>query len=786
MASPRSRSGQRWRRSPALFPLFLFATHMFASDPTDPASILARTSPTAGIDGAWEPVLPKLSRAGHTAVYDPVDDRMIVFGGFDGIARNDTWQLGARGDEWRLLAASGPRPPGRRYHHSVYDPSLHRMIVIGGTDQQGRLNDVWFLWLDEPARWEEAPVVGDVPSPVYGHSAVLDPVRNRILLFGGFDSDGWPYTSNSLWAFSLDDFRWELLAPGGTIPPRMQGHAAIYDAPRDRMIVYQGGSSIWSLSISNLEWTQLAAIGGVPLTGREHTAILDPIGDRIIVFGGLTSDFLFSDETWSLSIGDTPAWTRLTDEAAPDARWDHSSVYDPIRRRMLVFGGSGDQYLTEESPWGDDVHALSLDGEPQWSSVVGPGRRGPGRNFHSAIYDPRARQMVIYGGNYDSWDPGEGPWALQLSGEPAWIDLEPVGASPGARWGHSAVYDPVRTRMVVFGGDAFGQLKNDTWSLSLSDEHSWQQLPVPMPPSPRSVHTAILDLRRDRMVIFGGIGSPGSDTWALAFSEPNWIELPTTGEIPPASLFYAAVYDSLRDEMILLGGPGSSPGVWALSFANLVWRAIDPANEPPSAWWRCSMIHDASRDRAIVFGGTECWALALGPTPSWRKLEPFGELPGPRFEHSAVYDPERDRMVVFGGWQVPRRFDTWEIAWRARPIREGNIRGGELERSDASRLFAGTSAASDRAVLRSIPNPGRFPVHLHLSLPSESRVRAVIMDVSGRLVRTLFDNVMLRGQHEFIWDGVMDNGRPAASGFFFVAVETPGERLRHKILLMRD
>src|SRR5689334_17205884 len=70
---------------------------------------------------------------------------------------------------------------------------------------------------------------------------------------------------------------------------------------------------------------------------------------------------------------------------------------------------------------------------------------------HSAIYDPVRNRMVVFGGLSGSTAQND-VWELTLSGTPAWHQIVPAGVSPGARSGHAAVYDPVRDRMIVYGG----------------------------------------------------------------------------------------------------------------------------------------------------------------------------------------------------------------------------------------------------------------------------------------------------------------------------------------------
>jgi hypothetical protein len=76
-------------------------------------------------------------------------------------------------------------------------------------------------------------------------------------------------------------------------------------------------------------------------------------------------------------------------------------------------------------------------------------------------------RMVVFGGH--GWG-GTGfyylndVWALSLAGSPVWGKLTPNGTPPNARNGHSAIYDPVRDRMAVFGGGGAAGY-NDLWTL---------------------------------------------------------------------------------------------------------------------------------------------------------------------------------------------------------------------------------------------------------------------------------------------------------------------------------
>src|SRR5204863_119087 len=162
-----------------------------------------------------------------------------------------------------------------------------------------------------------------------------------------------------------------------------------------------------------------------------------------------------------LSLAGAPTWTLLAPTGTlPPARWSHTAIYDSVRDRMVVFGGYGGYPH-------NDVWALSLAGSPAWTPLAPAGSPPSGRSLHTAIYDPVRVHMVVFGGQ-DSSACSTLVWALSLAGSPAWTLLAPTGSPPPARDLTTAIYDPVRDRMVVFGGQAYGfpggaYILNDVW-----------------------------------------------------------------------------------------------------------------------------------------------------------------------------------------------------------------------------------------------------------------------------------------------------------------------------------
>jgi hypothetical protein len=83
------------------------------------------------------------------------------------------------------------------------------------------------------------------------------------------------------------------------------------------------------------------------------------------------------------------------------------------------------------------------------------------------------------------------------------------------------------------------------------------------------------------------------------------------------------------------------------------------------------------------------------------------------------------------------------------------------------------------------PNPFNPITGIEYSLQKASRVRLKIFDVSGRLVRTLVDEVQNMGSKRVTWDGLNDQGRAVSSGIYFCRLEAGSSLASRKIVLLR-
>jgi hypothetical protein len=280
---------------------------------------------------------------------------------------NDVWRLNNAGSgnlSWTKVEPSGTPPPGGLASGTaVYDPVSNRMIVFGGnTNGGGCTNDAYALTNANgdggtPA-WIQLSTAGGPPTARESFTAVYDPDTNTMTIFGGTNC----YTGlDDVWVLSNANGEggtptWTQLAPAGSSPGPLSQTTAVYDSTNKIMIVFGGytGSGVtngvWTLSNANGQggtptWTQLSPSGTLPAARSGQGGVYDQVHNRMTIYGGAANGSDYGD-TWVLSdangLGGSPAWTQLGQSLTvyPDARGGPQAVYSPTANKMIIFGGS--------------------------------------------------------------------------------------------------------------------------------------------------------------------------------------------------------------------------------------------------------------------------------------------------------------------------------------------------------------------------------------------------------------------------------------------------------------
>jgi hypothetical protein len=198
-------------------------------------------------------------------------------------------------------SAAGTAPAARREYAAVYDRVHRRYVMFAGfTDQIGGyylFNEVWTLDLDGTPSWTQVSIPGIVPGARHSPQWGYDPTRNRLLVFGGY---GYHYTSSGYYEYLND---------------------------------------VWELKLNgNPSWTELIPSGTAPAGRLAGAAAYDVLNQRFVGFGGTAG---LPVDTWQLDMKGQPVWSTIpTNGSNPPGSYGMTSIFDPSRNRMVVFGGS--------------------------------------------------------------------------------------------------------------------------------------------------------------------------------------------------------------------------------------------------------------------------------------------------------------------------------------------------------------------------------------------------------------------------------------------------------------
>jgi len=100
---------------------------------------------------------------------------------------------------------------------------------------------------------------------------------------------------------------------------------------------------------------------------------------------------------------------------------------------------------------------------------------------------------------------------------------------------------------------------------------------------------------------------------------------------------------------------------------------------------------------------------------------------------------------------------------------------GALLWSDGTQIVAVADGPPESSLsLKAAPSITRGGTSLRYAISLPGRVRLAVFDVTGRIVRTLLDNVAPFGVHTMHWDGRDDAGVPVRTGLYFVQVLAGG------------
>ncbi len=294
-----------------------------------------------------------------------------------------------------------------------------------------------------------------------------------------------------------------------TYGPTRTSFGMAYDSARDRVVMYGGigFNDDDTYEFDGSSWSLITSSGPDARAGAAM-AYQANIGN-CVMFGGqlVASPFTHLNETWVWT-GST--WVFLVQPFGPSGRVNHDMVYNAAMGQTVLFGGR----MGSSTELGDTWFWNGIG----WGQFSGPGPSP--REAHAMAYDSARQRVVLFGGdtvdffgNYsylgDTWEFNGTSWSLVATG------------GPSPRSGHSMTYDASTGKVVLFGGgNGTGppyNYFNDTWEW---DGVSWVQVSPASSPGAKSGHSMVYDTNRSRVVMHGGFPLGGNQTWEYTTPAP--------------------------------------------------------------------------------------------------------------------------------------------------------------------------------------------------------------------------------------------------------------------------
>jgi N-acetylneuraminic acid mutarotase len=211
------------------------------------------------------------------------------------------------------------------------------------------------------------------------------------------------------------------------------------------------------------------------------------------------------------------------------------------------------------------------------------------------------------------------------------------------------VYDPVRDKLVLFGGNDFTKVFNDLWQYDYSS-NTWINITPDYSPEARQLHGMVYVPDRDVILLFGGRrlngGAAFSDIWELDCSTYTWTKLDPENN-PGVSDHVNITYDLSAQKVLLY----IAPDIWAYDFNSNDWTELLVDNKPNLD--HSSFIYDPKHKKTVLFGNLDgfnryTWIFDYS-TNTWMNITPKNML-DVRIEHDwMVYLEDEQVFIQYGG-----------------------------------------------------------------------------------------------------------------------------------------
>jgi hypothetical protein len=205
-------------------------------------------------NNSWTEMLPQVKpspRDGRSMYFDPVIGETVLFGGYSdqAVGADETWTYNYVNNTWTFHDLI-TKPPARYGPKIVYDPVNQRGVLFGGRIiGENTLNGTW-EFDSSTMSWAKLNIT-ESPSARYWYCMDYDPVNKVMILFGG--SEGNVPFSQETWVFNVTSNQWLKMNPESN-PPNRSFHNCAFDSESGKIVMF-GGTQSGYLSPYNDTWS---------------------------------------------------------------------------------------------------------------------------------------------------------------------------------------------------------------------------------------------------------------------------------------------------------------------------------------------------------------------------------------------------------------------------------------------------------------------------------------------------------------------------------------------------
>jgi hypothetical protein len=420
----------------------------------------------ASADEAWVALtpatMPTCVNDGHM-VYREDTEKVLFFGG---VCATGTPAL-EEGFEWdgsnwtKITFATFGRLAGQAV---AYDPLRREVVAFAGSTALGSVVGSQTSIL-RGLTWRVA-LLSVRPAPRSQQGFVTDAATNTIWMFGGLDETSTFYY-NDFWGYRNGQWFQQLRGPATCVSP-----LAAYDTDRARLVVTCTGEEVH-------EWdgTAWKTFTTDKKPNRRSFAAMayDPTLKKTVMYGGYFGND-YRNDTWTWN---GTAWTEVKsgNGKRPPNRGQMAMWYDPLQKRVIVYGGIGRNNINERITRYSDMWAFT---GTEWTKLNVT--ETPGMRFGAQVgVNPVSGKVLLFGGlravpreddptgkvlrqffanDTWEWDGAASRWAQKTPN---------TAPDPDTRENGALAWDPVASQFVLFAGYADGFYRSDTWEWTGED-----------------------------------------------------------------------------------------------------------------------------------------------------------------------------------------------------------------------------------------------------------------------------------------------------------------------------